>query len=980
MNPDELKSEMDLFNELLEQPEEAQEAFIDARCEDVAERLRNLLIGHQLAGHTAGTEGIAKQDTVQMPSEIDSFRLISKLGEGGMGVVYVAEQTQPVRRQVAIKLVKSGVDSEEVIARFHAERQALALMNHKNIAQILDGGVFKGRPYFVMELIAGIPITEYCDRRALSVADRLRLFVEVCQGVQHAHQKGVIHRDLKPSNVLVAEEDGVASPKIIDFGIAKAVTNRLLEATVHTEMGRIIGTPDYMCPEQADISALDIDTRADVYSLGAMLYELLSGCTVFGLAERRAGLDEIRNAIAMQDPIRPSARMMQDQPLVNERARYRSSEPDSLARLLRQDLDWITLRSLERDRVRRYASASELAADVSRFLRQEPVVARPPSTSYRVSKFVRRHKVMISATVLVFAALVVGAIVSTTQYFHAESERVRADDLRRESDKARAAEEVQRRRAERQYEEIIRLADLKRLADARATSEKLWPAHSENVEAMEAWLAKRAAPLQENLQRHEATLASLRNQASEYDAEQQRYDRETHPRVGELAKEKAKLLRLNDELDAVRIVNGERQTDVNAELIEGLQESIAQAEKAIAELAKTVEERRTWRLPNEETQWQHDMLVGLVRDLQLFTNTDAITGTVASVEARLRFARTVEKKSVSGPRVAARWDEAIANIAQLEIYHGLELNPQLGLVPLRRDPHSGLWEFGHIQTGTQPQVDSKNAWRMTAETGLVFVLVPGGKFWMGAQKDDPTGRNYDPQADSNQGPVHEIDLDPFFVSKYEMTQSQWHRFTGVNPSNYDSSWIWKGNPPADRPICVNTPWNPVENLSWLECKEVLGRLDLVLPTEAQWEYAARAGTETPWWSGDKRESIGIHRAGNLADGWTRAKGGPATWPYEDWEDYRIVHGPVGECKPNAFGLHDTIGNVWEWCLDAHVSYDEVITRGDGLRSATGDEFRIFRGGSFGNPASQARSAFRNSNAPGHHNVNHGVRPARIISE
>jgi serine/threonine protein kinase/tetratricopeptide (TPR) repeat protein len=436
MDADRIKAEMDLFTELLQQPEGQREAFIDDRCPDdpaLAGRLRNLLQGHERAEAAVATREFAEQTAVQMPSEIDSFRVIRKLGEGGMGVVYVAEQTRPVRRQVAIKLVKSGVDSKEVIARFHAERQALALMNHKNIAQILDAGVFEGRPYFVMELIAGIPITEYCDKRALPVVDRLRLFTEVCQGVQHAHQKGVIHRDIKPSNVLVAEEDGVPYPKIIDFGIAKAVTNRLLEATIHTEMGQIIGTPDYMCPEQADISALDIDTRADVYSLGAMLYELLSGCTVFGLAEKRAGLDEIRNTIMMRDPIRPSARMKDGGRLVRERARCRSSEPGSLARILQQDLDWITLRALERDRVRRYASASELAADVTRFLRQEPVVARPPTTSYRVRKFVRRHKGMITAAVVVFVSLLAGAVVSTNQYFHAESERVRADQLRLEA-------------------------------------------------------------------------------------------------------------------------------------------------------------------------------------------------------------------------------------------------------------------------------------------------------------------------------------------------------------------------------------------------------------------------------------------------------------------------------------------------------------------------------------------------------------------
>ncbi len=420
MSPSQLQREMELFHQLLDAAPDARERRLSAlRSEDaaLAARLQELLAGHERAEAAAPTRHLEsfRETLVETPERIGSYRILERLGEGGMGVVYAAEQAEPVRRRVAIKVVKSGADSEEVIARFHAERQALALMKHANIAQILDAGVHEGRPYFVMELISGIPITEYCDRRQLSIEERLRLFVEMCGGVQHAHQKGVIHRDLKPTNVLVTEEGGSPSPKIIDFGIAKAVTDRLLEATVHTEMGRIVGTPDYMSPEQADTSALDIDTRADVYSLGAMLYELLCGSTVFGLHDRRAGLDEIRTAIRTREPRRPSTRLTDsEREGTAEDAERRRSDPERLARTLRQDLDWITLKALEKDRVRRYASASELAADVGRYLRGEPVQARPPSTSYRLKKFVRRHKAASSAAAVVAAALVLFASISAS--------------------------------------------------------------------------------------------------------------------------------------------------------------------------------------------------------------------------------------------------------------------------------------------------------------------------------------------------------------------------------------------------------------------------------------------------------------------------------------------------------------------------------------------------------------------------------------
>jgi serine/threonine protein kinase len=446
--------EQEIFDAALELPPQERAAYLDRVTEgDIALRGR---IESLLKGYEAGnfleqpaaprtlqrTMVISDPPTEKPGDKIGRFKLLQQIGEGGCGVVYMAEQEEPVRRRVALKIIKLGMDTKSVIARFEAERQALALMDHPNIAKVFDAGATEtGRPYFVMELVRGMKITDYCDEAKLPIRERLDLFTQVCQAVQHAHQKGIIHRDLKPSNILVTVNDGVAVPKVIDFGIAKATGGqRLTDKTIFTAFEQFIGTPAYMSPEQAVLTSVDIDTRSDIYALGVLLYELLTGKTPFESAKLLAtGFDEMRRVIREQEPSRPSTRLstMPDNEL-STAAQRRGIDAPKLVTELRGDLDWIVMKCLEKDRARRYETANGLAKDIERLLNNEPVTARPPSTAYRLRKMVRRNKLTFAAVSAVVISLMAGLVVSTALFFRAKQERDEAVKQKQRADEQAA--------------------------------------------------------------------------------------------------------------------------------------------------------------------------------------------------------------------------------------------------------------------------------------------------------------------------------------------------------------------------------------------------------------------------------------------------------------------------------------------------------------------------------------------------------------
>jgi serine/threonine protein kinase/formylglycine-generating enzyme required for sulfatase activity len=818
---------------------------------------------------------------------VGDFRLVAMLGQGGMGQVWEAEQ-RSLQRRVAVKFVRPERVTERQLELFAREARAGGRLSHPGIVTVYGHGQSDGLAWIAMEYVEGAwTLEDFLDdtTRTGEVPEgydhKVALFVaRIADAMHAAHEAGVIHRDLKPQNVLITEGD---RPKVTDFGLARITDEASLSVT-----GEFSGTYYYMSPEQVAARRAGIDRRTDVFSLGVVLYELL--------ALRRPFEGDTTHQVAAQilhkDP--PDIRLT------------RSRAP--------RDLMVIAGKALEKDPDRRFQSMAELAADLRRYLANEPIQARPPTRLDRLVKWTRRNPTrsaalgIASVTFTVIALLLVQNVrtnraliqertnlaLTNGELGHAnealELKSIEAEQRRLDAERSAREALEQGARAERKTDEVLRLAALQRLDDLTAEADQLWPAHPGNIERYQEWLA-RAGDLVAELPDHERKLA-----------------------------------------------------EVNAQGEEGL--------------------------AADEIRWWRNQLDKLVRGIRALADEE--TGLYSAgfagshgwgVKRRLANAEGMRDALAQGGRAAQAWTDAMPAIRAA--YPGLELVPQMGLLPIGPDPDSGLWEFAQIETG-EPAVrrpDGKLV--LTEDTGLVLVLLPEGTAWIGAQRDDPEAPNYDPGTREDEGPVHEATLTPFFLSKYEMTQAQWIRLAGSNPSYYTTADF------------AQSLMNPVEQVSWARCVEVMGWLGLSVPTETQWEYGARAGTTTPWWTGSERESL--RGAVNLADQ-AAARGGAPWSDIDDWPDLDdgfAVHGPVGSFRPNPFGLHDVHGNVWEWCLDAYVG-GYLPDDEDPVTPAEASQGRVMRGGCFDNTAAAARSANRPSNPEEFPDNGIGLRPARVV--
>ncbi|MEM7200177.1 MAG: bifunctional serine/threonine-protein kinase/formylglycine-generating enzyme family protein [Planctomycetota bacterium] len=798
------------------------------------------------------------------------YRVVRPLGEGGMGEVYLVESPADGTRY-ALKVIRRGMDTRRLVARFELEQRTLARLRHPAIARIVDFGcIDDGQPYFVMEYVDGAPIDRFCGSRGLGLAARLRLFAAVCAAVQHAHQHGVIHRDLKPSNILVTSGPEGPTAKVIDFGLAKVIGSE--NGGSSTELGRIVGTPEFMSPEQLD-GGSRADTRADVYSLGAVLYVLLTGTPP--LADLREDGDErMRQRIRDELPERPSLRV---------------GAAAAIAPRLRGELDWIAAKALAKEPAARYRSVAEFADDVRAHLRGDPVRARPPSPWYSARKFVARHRAVVAAVGLA-AALGIAGLVSTSLAL------------------------VEAEAAQRTAQDRLRAFNLLgyRVQLERATVEEhdLYPAWPRRAGALRQWLDEHAAPLLQVRDDVHAALMEVRAGALPYDAVQRRRDAER------FREHRDELARLTRRRDALRLAAA-------ASPAEGSRRELLDLERRMAACRQILETRGSYSFGSESDHVLHDGLARLSADLRAFTAPDH--GLVARVRERWRWSRRVHALSIE--RHAANWERARREVVADPRFAGFALAPQLGLVPLGADRRSGLQEFAHLRSGAVPRREADGRLEDRADGGIVFVLLPGGEFAMGAPPCETTGLGRATNALGDEAPVHRVALAPFLLAKHELTQAQ----------------AWRLGP--TRPSAHGDDAHPVENLSWPMADRLLRRHGLRLPTEAQWEYACRPSAAAP------RSGDGIVVPGGLA----------------------APHRPVSATAANALGVHGMIGNVAEWCADGYGSYTLATRARDGLRELAADARRVVRGA-----VGQTRPTARESRHPASRDAHTGVRAARAL--
>jgi serine/threonine protein kinase/formylglycine-generating enzyme required for sulfatase activity len=812
---------------------------------DLEPELRELLAAHADVGRGLEVERELREGATahaeallaalaSAPAPSERYAIEGEVGKGGMGIVFRVRDTR-LDRLLAMKVIAGQapvVPSGETppveprrLARFLKEARLMGQLDHPGIAPVYELGLdAEGRAYFTMKLVRGITLAQVFERRAQedprwTMPAVLTVIERVCEAVAFAHERGVIHRDLKPENVMVGDFGEVY---VMDWGLARRVSAEEAEAvgaaldaelaalTSLTREGAVVGTPVYMSPEQARGEIASMGPASDVYSIGAMLYQLVSGSPPYVKKGERTTASEILARIVAAPP----------PPLAS-----RETPPELIA---------ICERAMAAEPSARYASVLELGQDLHRFVSGHTVRAFETGTWAETKKWIQRNKPLAAALGAGVLVLVIGLATSSSLYVRAEDNAKRA--LHNEqAAKARA-------------EDVLRLSALQDLENLIAEADALWPPHPEHIEAYANWIDE-ASKLVGDLPRHGRKREELRTLA------------------------------------------------------------LPPSEEA---------ERGEQRLPeeNKQARWWEAELTKLIAGLEALQagllSEDAVTAEHGwSVGKRRAFAQELQAGFAPGGRYSSIWEEALPEMRTA--YPGLALTPQMGLVPIGPDPASGLWEFAHLLTGEPAQRGPDGRLVLKEETGVVLVLIPGGSFWMGAQAS--AGRNHDPAAGNDEGPVHEVILSAYFLSKYELTQGQWKRLAGENPSFFgpDATWSvdWSAQKVEASLRC------PLEQVSWDECDTVLPRFGLRLPSEAEWERGARAGTEAAWWTGPDRD--GLQGAANLSDAFARGIA-PPDWPKEDWlDDGYSVHAPVGSLRPNGFGIHDTLGNLWEMCKDDWAS-------------------------------------------------------------